>query len=327
MDSLQALLESRQFGGGLTAGRVAALAALLWLLLVEGARRREARAYPLGAPSRPVPGAVGVAFCAAVLAAMDGTGPLPRELSVPAELWVGVGVLVAGGAIASRLASPAVAGMLLALPGGLLLAVALPGDPSGWAVLLVVVGPAVAGATTADLDTRLARSGTGSLLFLIALGGAYATLPDTELVRIALGAALCVTVLAWPITLARFGPGGSYGATGLFLWIAVVEGVGRPGSTVGAAACLGVLLAEPLGRSFAQRWPAPGAATSCRSPAAGSVVLVLGLAQCALALYFARVAGFEPGPVNATVLALPVAVFAVAAAVSFSRAQEQSRPD
>jgi hypothetical protein len=326
MNSLRVLLESRQFGAGLTAGLVAALVSLMWVLLVEGMRRRADAAYPLGAPVRLVPGAVGVAFCAAVLAAMDGTGPLPRELPVPGALWLGTGALVVAGVIAAQLASPAVAGAVLALPGGVLLASALPGDPPAWAVLLVVVGPAVAGATTADLDTRLARSGTGSLLFLVALGGAYATLPDTELVLLALGAGLCVTLLAWPITLARFGPGGAYGATGLFLWIAVVEGVGRPGSTVGAAACLGVLVAEPLGRFVARQRPAP-ATSRRRTPVTGSVALVLVLAQCALAFYFARVAGFEQLAVNAAVLALPVAVFAVAAAVSFTRERERRRAD
>jgi hypothetical protein len=324
METLRMLLESRQFGAGLTAGLVVALAALAWVLTVDGLHRREARWEPDGTETRLVPGAVGVAFCVALLAAMDGTGPLPHELTVPGALWVGTGALVVAGAIAARSPSPGVTGALLAVPGGILLAAALPGDPPAWAVLLVVVGPAVAGATTADLDTRLARSGTGSLLFLIALGGAYATLPDTELVLLALGAALCVTVLAWPLTLARFGPGGSYGATGLFLWIAVVEGVGRPGSTVGAAACLGILVVEPLGRSLARRWPGP-VLPRRRTQTFGP--LLLALSQCLLALYFGRIAGFAQLPSQALILALPVALFAVGAAVAVSRRQQQARPD
>ena len=330
MDTFRVLVESGQFGAGLTAGLATALGALVWVAAGEVLRRRAVRREPDRPArsdrtdrSRGLPGVVGPAFCLAVLAAMDGTGALPRELAVPGGLWAGIGLLVLAGALAARTRHRAVAGMALALPGGVLLAGAVPGEHPAWALVLVVAGPALAGAATADVDGRLAGSGTTALLFLVSLGGAYATLPDTELARITLGAALPATVLAWPVSLARLGNGGSYGAVGLFLWVAVVEGAGRPGSTVGAAACLGVLLVEPLGRLLARH--RPGHAWVARVVPGAGVAILVG-AQCTLALYFARVAGFEQLAARATVLALPVALVALCAAVAVGRSGDRPRP-
>jgi hypothetical protein len=146
------------------------------------------------------------------------------------------------------------------------------------------------------------------VLFAIALGGMYVTVPDTELVRVALGVAVPVTLLAWPITMAKLGRGGSYAAAGLFLWIAVMEGVGRWGSTVGAAACLGVLVAEPIGRLVGSRRRVGRRRRP--TPAAAAYPAVLVAVQLVLVIYFARVAGFQTLAARAAVLVAPV--FAVA---------------
>ncbi len=296
------LFETRQFGAGLTVGLIVALVALA----VIGIRtwRRPARTAP---SPRWVPGAVGVAFVIATTAAIGGFGPLTMEADVPTGVVAGLVVLWAAGAVSARSANPPLVGAVLALPGGLLLVAGADGFPA-WTAALLILGPALAGTTIADLDERVSDSGVGSVLFAIALAGMYLTVPDTELVRVALGVAVPVTLLAWPITMAKLGRGGSYAAAGLFLWIAVTEGVGRWGSTIGAAACLGVLVAEPIGRLIGSRRRVGRRRRP--TPAAAAYPAVLVAAQLVLVLYVARVAGFQTLAARATVLVAPV--FAVA---------------
>ena len=273
--------------------------------------------------ARPsVPGAIGLAFTLGTVAAIGGIGPFTSEADVPAGAVLGLAALWLAGAISSRFPRPTRTGVLLAIPGGVLLAAATPGFPA-WTTALLVAAPACVGAATADLDERLDSSGGGPLLFAIALAGMYLTVPDTELVRVALGVALPLTLLAWPLRLAKLGRGGSFAATGLFLWIAVLEGVGRSGSTVGAVACLGMLIAEPLGRIGAAHERRRAKHTMMFLTAASLPALVA--AQLVLAFYFARVAGFQDLAARAAALAAPAGLLAVIGAAVLSGSQQQRR--
>ncbi len=318
LNTFKVLFESRQFGAGLTAGLVVALL----VLVVLGVRSRYRAIRPgAGDGNSRVPGGVGLAFVIATTAVMGGLGPFTQEVHVPGVVVVGLAALWCAGCLSAHVGRGPLVGALLALPGGVLLADGASGFPA-WTVALLVLGPALAGTTTSDLDERAAASGTGPVLFAVALGGMYATVPDTELVLVALGVALPVTLLAWPFTLARLGRGGSYAACGLFLWIAVIEGVGRSGSTVGAAACLGLLVAEPVGRALARRC-VPGHLRVASLPDTAPPAVLIG-AQVVLALYFGRIAGFEVLAARAAVLAAPAAVLAVLGSPHSSPAPDRS---
>jgi hypothetical protein len=309
------LFQTRQFGGGLTAGLIVALVTLAVIGVRILLRRDRAATVP-----RWMPGGVGVAFVIATAATIGGFGPLRTEIEVPAGVLAGLAALWCAGAVSTRFPNPPLAGALLALPGGMLLVTGAEGFPA-WTVALLTFGPALAGTAAADLDDRVSESGAVPVLFAIALAGMYITVPDTELARIALGAAVPVTLLAWPITMAKLGRGGSYAAVGMFLWIAVLEGVGRSGSTVGAAACLGVLVAEPIGRLVGSHQPAD---RSRRYPPAATYPGLLVAAQLVLVIYFARVAGFQPLAVGAAALAIPGFVVAVVIAARSSPSEART---
>ncbi|MBK5289963.1 MAG: hypothetical protein JJE46_16030 [Acidimicrobiia bacterium] len=262
---------------------------------------------------------LGGAFVVATLVATRWLGPDVGGATVSSRVVVALLLLWLAGTLAARVRrGRGLAGGLLAIPGGVLLASSVAGSRP-WAAALLIVGPAIAGTGTADLDERLGSSGTAALAFAVALGGMYATVPDTELVRSGLGAATWITLLAWPFAVGRIGRGGAYGASGLFLWMALVAGAGRPGSTIGAAACLGMLIVEPLGRLLARPVPMRPTRPGITPPA-----LIIA-AQCALALYFSRVAGFQVLASHAALMALPALVAAVIVTIAVARTGTRAR--
>jgi hypothetical protein len=107
----------------------------------------------------------------------------------------------------------------------------------------------------------------------------YWAVPDTEQAMPVLGAFLAVAVLAVDPA-APPSPGGAAAAVGLLSWTAAVGGWGRPASTVGAIACLGVPVLVPLVRRHARL-------TGIR------IALTLGAVQVALVVVAARAAGLR----------------------------------
>ena len=81
-----------------------------------------------------------------------------------------------------------------------------------------------------------------------------------------LGAAVAVGALGWPIGAARLGHAGATSATALLVWVVAVGGRGRPPSIIGGIACLGLLLAVPMGAVLRDRWPGGRQVSSGRSP-------------------------------------------------------------
>lgn len=304
---MRALIGDPAFHAGLWAGlvglAVAAVAVAIWSVGRSG-RPREARMPP---------GVLGPVLVLATVVGIGGVGPFTQVWPVPARVAVGLAVLWGAGEI-SRPGSPRFGiGTALALVGGILLV-----DPRAdfpvWVITLLVVGPAVGGAAAAALDRRGARSGTGPLLFGLAVIGLFVTVPDTELALVLVGATIPLTVLAWPRAWARLGGGGAYALIGLFLWVATLEGAGRPGSIVGATAALGVLVAEPAGRTLAHHARRARGRRSVRQPPAripstGTLVA----AQVLAAAWAGRVAGMVAAPFVALVLAVPGVVLALVA--------------
>ena len=318
MQALRTLIEAPELHAGAIAGAVALLVGALVVLGLRAGGR--------GTGSRP--GIVGPLLVAATVAAIGGIGPFEQVWPVPARIALALVALWVAGEIGARTAAPV--GAVLALAGGLALV-----DPAahfpGWVAAILVLGPAVAGTTAADLDRRDRREGLGPLLLLVSIGALYTTVPDTELALVLLGAAVPVTLLAWPRPWARLGAGGSYAAVGLFLWVATLEGSGRAGSVVGAVATLALLVAEPIGRALAPHVPVDRLPDWTAPEADGRVPKVaLVVAQLLLAAYAARVAGLVDSPLVALALALPVlaigtAVGARAAVPLEPRAQRTAR--
>jgi len=292
MEVSRNLLEAPELRAGLVAGVVVLVvgALLLWGLATRGA---------------PRPGIFGPALVVATVGALAGSGRLDGGGPVPTRVVMALVLLWIAGELGTR--TSLALGAVLAVAGGLAL---VPADrPSTWVTALLVLGPALAGTAVAEFDRRAAHTGLGPQLLAVSILGLYACVPDTELVLALLGAAIPLLLLTWPRVLTRLGPGGSYAAIGLFLWIATVGGAGRPGSIVGAVAALGLLVAEPVGRLLASRSTrTPGS----RDRAAGRLTVVAFLVvQVLLALYAARVAGRVEAPAVAAALALPILVVGV----------------
>ena len=174
-----------------------------------------------------------------------------------------------------------------------------------------------------DFDAVDGRRGAPWLLFAIAAGGVYLAVPDTELARVMLGVAVPFILLSVPSPLCSFGPAGSTAMAGLFTWVVVVGGRGRPGSVVGGLVAIGLLVAEPLGRRLVGGL-SERSRRGVRGRRAGpvdqnrdswiTIVAVAAAAQLAIALYASRVVGREDKALAALFIAAPVIAVVIIAA-------------
>ena len=287
------------------------------LLVMWGRRSARVRsvieARNLLRPPRRLPGLAGIAFVAAALpalAAMHAT--LPPQVAddiptVPSVVVLGLILLWAGVALAGRTATPVPFGIVLAVPGAVLLVwdQQLPGP--GWLRWVIVLGTVIGGPLAAETDRRLGRAGIGCVMWLFVVGACYSTVPDTELALVLLGVAIPLAVLGPPVRLARLGDGGVAAAIGLLLWVSVQEGWYRPSSVIGTLGALALFTTMPIGLRV-RRWVAPRVRWD-RKRRAFAIIVV----QLLLALWAARVAGTAPGTLAALVLLVP----AVAAGIAF----------
>jgi hypothetical protein len=302
MQALRTLIDAPELHTGFLAGVAALLVtAIVVLALRAGGARHETRS------GRTRPGLVGPALVVATLVGIGGLGPFDQVWPVPTRVVLALAGLWLAGEIGARTTPPI--GVVLALAAGIALV-----DPAAhfpvWVALILALGPAIAGTAVADFDRRAARRGLGPLLLLVSIGGLYTTVPDTELALVLLGAAIPITLLAWPWVCARLGSGGSYAAIGLFLWVATLEGSGRVGSIVGAVATLALLVLEPLGRLLAPRLAVERLPQFLTAERVKPGVLIVG--QLLLVAWAARVAGLVVDPIAALVLALPVLAVGIA---------------
>jgi hypothetical protein len=294
------LFGSSQFIDGLLVGIVALLFTLPIALLLA-----------IWFPARTKrPGLVGAVFVIASVLAIRGVAGTDEIWTIPTDLIVGLALLWLAGTIAARTPAPWLVGAIAAIPGAVVVAGANDGRSDGWVPVLIVVGTVVVGATAADLDRRTARYGLGPLLLFIAVGGIYVTVPDTELMRAVVGVAAPLVLLAWPYAAASIGAGGAYAAVGLLLWIAPIEGLGRPGSIVGVLGAFALLYGEPLGRALAAQLQTR--MSIHRFPIKRPRVIVVA-GQVVLTLYATRVAGLVYDGATALLLMIP----GFAAAIAF----------
>jgi len=276
------------------------LAGVVGLVMVGGlalAVRRPSKNGPLA-----------LAGIAVVLATLFGL----ERLEAPGDdeqLLVGLVVLAAGALVTARFRWPLGLAVLAAVPGAAL--VASTSDISNididWVRALTFVTIAVGAPLVADFDRENARAGLAPVLLVVTALGMYTTVPDTEQAAILVGATLPLGLLGWPKPLASLGAPGAAATVGLIVWTASVGGRGRPGAIVGAMACLGVMLLEPLVRSAFRRRPAPAPT----SPLSSGMVVMAAL-HVALVLCVSLAAGREVSARAAA--AISVVAFAAAAA-------------
>jgi hypothetical protein len=219
------LLGSPHFTTGLRFGLVAL--AIGWVLRL------------LFGPGRPLPIA-GVLIPAALLFALSRV-----EESVTAELPA-LGAILAGALLARIPRVPTWARPVLVIPGAVWFALATPVTTLTWVRIFLIVLIPLAGFAINDFERRHAGMGLGVVFYAIAVFGMFAAVPDTEWAVALVAVAISIAFLAWPKVAASLGPEGAYVAVAVYLWVAAQGGEARPPSIVGSAACLGLLLIEPV---------------------------------------------------------------------------------
>jgi hypothetical protein len=255
----------------------------------------------------------GAGFAAAAYVTLLGVGPLHGTGGVPHMLLPGVLALGAGGLALRLLKLPRYTAVLLYAPGAFITAfhtgLAQHPDPS-WMKPVVFGAIAVGGALVLDFDVVRERRSLGPLLFAITIFAIYATVPDTEQIIALCGASVALIAYTVPTPIGSLGPEGVGAAMGLLMWAAAFDARGRPSALIGAVGCLGLLIAEPVGRLFVRH-----RAQARPSKRVNYEQLILaglfGSIQVVLALYAGRVAGMGHKPLVALALLAPAYVLAV----------------
>jgi hypothetical protein len=213
-------------------------------------------------------------------------------------------------------------------PGAVLLAQSAPLAGSGLSRTIFAVATVAITLAIRDFDAIWGPRGAPWLLFAIAAGGVYLAVPDTELARALLGVALPFALLSLPRPLSPIGPAGSAAIAGLFTWVVVVGGRGRPGSVVGGLAVIGLLAAEPIGRRTVGAIVLGSRFRYDRNRDEWvTIAAMCGVAQFVIALYASRVVAREDAALSALLILAPMAVIAVLAApVLYQDLRPNQRP-
>jgi hypothetical protein len=234
---------------------------------------------------------------AGLLVTVAALASLSATRSVPASVWIGASLGSLAGLAAST--TGPVLGIPAAIPGAWLLA--FHGDPSGeawirWFILGAIV---LAAPLVADFDGRHGAKGFGPPLFTLAVLGVFFAVPDTEEATVLLGVTLPFAILGWPRSVASLGGAGAGAAVCVLVWVIAQGGHARPGTIVAATACLGILVAEPLGVFIAGRRNS----ILGRLPPGAETGIVVGSAQLLVVFLASRVAGGQSEVWKASLIA------------------------
>lgn len=178
-----------------------------------------------------------------ISAATMGAFSLGGEHSDMAWWAVGALFVLTAGAELARATRELTA--LLSIPGAVLMALAAPSHP-WWFRFVVVVSVPIAGYLITDFEVRYRDWGLGMLFLGLAVAGTFFAVPDTELARAMIAVSFPIMFLAWPRAKVALGASGAYLSVAVLSLTATAGGIGRPASVVGAMACLGFLLIEPV---------------------------------------------------------------------------------
>ena len=292
-ESVQHLLDAQPF-------RVAFLVAAVGTVVLAAASLILRRFMP----ERAVLPLAGVAGAAAVIAGMRDAPNWSDDLAI------GMALLAAGGLAVTLLVTlidaPLLIGAAAAVPGALVVAANADVTRFDWARTTSIVAIIAGAALLADYDDYARRMGLAPVLLAVTVVGVYYTVPDTEEAVALVGATLPLVLLGFPKPLASLGRAGTFALVGAIMWVACIDGRGRASSIVGAIACFGIMLLDPLlDRILPERQEHIVRAWSWPLLAAAAI-------HAALVAVASRVVGTRDSVGSAVVIAL--VAFAVAAA-------------
>jgi hypothetical protein len=224
---------TREFVDGLVAGAIASCVGAVAYVSTRSPRV----AVPAG----------GLLFAAAGVAAMASWRDIPAALVVG---FVGVACATA---IVSFSPLPGWSAPVAVSPFAYLIAehARLPGV--GWLRVVVFAAVCVLGPLVGAGDALWKSVAVGPALLAVTIAGIYLCTPDTEEVRTLLGVVIVLATLGWPLAWLRLGRAGSVTAVALVVWAAATDARGRPGTMLGAVACICVLGVAPLTAARAGR--------------------------------------------------------------------------
>lgn len=218
-------------------------------------------------------------------------------------LILGLAVLILGGEV-NRRSLPT--GLGLIGLGAFVVALRSGIETAGWVQLGTMLFVVVAGWTIAKVDGQIGGSGIPALMIGGSVFGVWATVPDTELARVLVGAVAATMIAAWPLRRVRIGPGGSYALAGMLAWTLAIAGEGRAGSIIGGWATIGAFVIA-LGLTQFSRIHA---------------WLLFGLHAVSV-LMASRIAGLQESPYAAVAIAAPVLIATFAVGRSLAREVEE----
>jgi hypothetical protein len=189
----------------------------------------------------------GVVLACAVVAGIQ------TEISWQPELLVGIGLMGVGGwlrGIARQCSKRKSQGRFivawLLIITGAVLASRLGQDfQHSWVAPVTALSAAAIGWSLSKWENRPDRSALGPL-FAVSAFGIWTTVPDTDLARILLGAALPMAFATTPLLAARVFSTGGFALGGTVASLPLWGGEQRPASVVGAWACIGMIALVPL---------------------------------------------------------------------------------
>lgn len=244
--------------------------------------------------------------------------------------WLAVAVLVlsAGGYLAGRWGPGLLGRLALSVPGGLLLSAtpALRPLVPTWCLALLFVTVCLGAACASDLDDRFAKQSYAPVCLAVSVVAAYETVPDTDLFLVLLPLAVLVVPLAWPRVVATLGSTGIYGLVGFLSFAVVVGGRGRLSSVVGASACLGLLVLEPIARRLNG-----GGSVLTSLPHARRSAVAVGAVQLLVLMLATRLAGTRDHVgsavlISVTALAVAMTLLVVGGRVMLVKASTAEQP-
>ena len=277
------LFSSSQFHAGITAGLLASVAGRAIDAVLPRWRRIQA---------------IGGVLLGTALASAVGI-----SVGMPGVVAVDLAILTVAAAIAELFGSGALSMVAIALVPTIVLTNQVP--VHGTLPRLAVASMVVAGGPlVGEAGERWPGAGLPFVGIAISTGGIWACVPDTEAARAALGAALAGAFIAFPMGRLRVGRAGGVLVCASLAWVVGVGAHGRPASAMGAAACLGLLVAAPLGAIIARAWGASARSLSIPAAVIGHLSVV-GVAS--------RWAGLLHSSRRAAVIAAADLVIAIAA--------------
>jgi hypothetical protein len=178
------------------------------------------------------------------IASLAALALLVAQDQAPATLGIGVGLLLVGGYLGE---SYRLVGYLVATAGAAAVVMVEPFPERPLFQVAAALFVIIVGGSMADLERRRGR--VVSVMLVASLGGIYLAVPSPDEAFVLLLASLIL------IPLPEIRTRGGMPIAGLLVWVAAVGGEPRTGSIVGALACVGILVIEPISVAIRSRLP------------------------------------------------------------------------